>query len=74
MLTAPRMALVKAATGKHSKPVQLHSYQCPCHTYTLTFIFSSEFPNTDQKQMQPWLSEWVDITIKATQGACTGPM
>lgn len=71
MLKAPLMELVKAVNGKDSKPVQLDSYQCPCHTYIFTLILPLELPSILQKQMKPWLSEWVDITIKATQGAHT---
>lgn len=74
MLRAPWMALVKAVNEKDSKPVQLDSYQCLCHNYMLALILPLEVPKILQKQMQPWLSEWVNITIKATQGACIDPM
>lgn len=74
MLRAPWMALLKAVNEKDSKPAQLDSYQCPCHTYILALILPLEFPSIHQKQMQPWLNGWVDITKKATQGAHTDPM
>lgn len=68
MLRVPRTALVKAVNGKDSKPLQMDSCQCPCHTCMLTLILPLELCSIPQKQMQPWLRERVDITIKASQG------